>query len=279
MFDYLWKEHRRLVYAMLGFLLLLLLWNWFVLSSIRGDSARLEQDLTTMRNNYTVQVAQGVPTESILQAARKDRDDMKKLLGDLKGDLEIKIPDSIKVGGQGSDAVTAFQFKFDEMEKGAQRQAQQTARGFVLPQKYSQKVPEFRNEVTPERASDFLTRAALGFKLLGWCIDSGLDKVTGLEIFASTDPRSLPEINRSALMDAYLISFQGSGKTEGVFKLLHRLQQRGDFVSVETLRIMKKDPTVDLVEVDLLCGGLVLNTDQPPVAKEKEDDQNKENPQ
>src|SRR5262245_33388121 len=78
--EYFWKENKRFVVAVGGGLLLLLVYNWLVLSKIRAGAADAANARSREKRDLERKMSQGVPNDDGLVAGRRDRDQNRKLL-------------------------------------------------------------------------------------------------------------------------------------------------------------------------------------------------------
>src|SRR5688572_1768799 len=154
--EYFWKENKKFVLAVGGGFIFVLLYYSFVLGPIRDGAALAVRDRTKAKQEIERRMQQGVPNEEGLVAARKDRDQNKRMLAKLPEEVGFTLPDrfTIRKGDKNKDLTEYYQNLKLDLLKELQKKSIEGK--LIFPQQVG--LPD---EIGEDNAAEVLARLAI----------------------------------------------------------------------------------------------------------------------
>ncbi|HXX92198.1 MAG TPA: hypothetical protein VEN81_01105 [Planctomycetota bacterium] len=235
--DYFWKENKRFVILVGAGFLGLILYNSFVLGPLAraADQARLK--LQREKTELKVRMANGVPSEDSLRAARASRDRMKQSLGSLVKDVAFSVPDKFRKPSNES-AKTHFESLNIDLYKELHQKAVNAKIAFPANVGL--------DSVNDENAAEYLLRLAVVEELSRVAIGAEVEKIEILDGLASAGSRDEAPGKKAAYLTKVGAYMKFSGKAEAVFRVLHGVQRKGQYLAVTNFEAQRDDQTKDL---------------------------------
>ncbi|MBV8880343.1 MAG: hypothetical protein JO332_10285 [Planctomycetaceae bacterium] len=247
--EYFWKENKRFVLAVGGGLAFLLLYQSLVLGKIRGAAELADRTRRNKKAEIEKKMAQGVPTDETLSAARRDRDNNRKVLAGMAPDTAFTLPERFL---KPKRDVKAYYDNL-KIELTNQLNEKATAGRVAFPQNLG--LPE---DVTEENASEMLLRLAVVERLVGLCIDAECEKIESVNALHGADQDERTS-KKSKFLTKYSVFVRFHGKAESVFKVIHGAQKKGSYLAVTQFEMSRPDATKDVFEASL--GAALLKVD------------------
>ncbi len=248
--EYFWKENKRFVAAVAGGLVFLLLYQSLVLGKIRGAADAAERRRISEKRDLERKMAQGVPTDDSLAQARKDRNLNRSTLAKMGPETTFTIPERFL---KPKRDVKAY-YENLKIELINQLGEKAVAGRVSFPQTVG--LPE---DVGDESAAEMLMRLAVVERLTNLCIEAECEKIETINAVhgADQDERSS---KKSQFITKYSVFIRFQGKAEAVFKVVHGVQKKGQYLAVTQFDMSRPDATKDVFEASL--GVALLKVDE-----------------
>ena len=243
--EYFWKENKRFVIAVGGGLAFLILYQALVLGKIRGAADLAERNRRSKQSEIERKMAQGVPTDESLAAARKDRDLTRKTLAQMAPDTAFTIPDRFYKPKMRPKELKAY---YDDVVITLTEELREKGTNGRLQFPATLGMPD--NTVNDDNAAEMLLRLALVERLSILCIDSGCEKIETISPVhgADQDDRSS---KKSRFLTKYSVFIRFSGPVQSIFKVIHGAQKKGSYLAVTQFELSRPDATKDVFEAAL----------------------------
>jgi hypothetical protein len=239
--EYFWKENKRFVMAVGGGLVFLILYQALVLGKIRGAADLAERTRRNRQLEIERKMAQGVPTEETLVAARRDRDLSRKVLAAMAPDTAFALPERFQ---KPRSRVKEY---YDNLviELTDQLKEKATNGRVAFPQNLG--LPD---TVLEENAPEMMLRLAVVERLVTLLVDAGCEKIESINPLhgADQDERSS---KKSRFLTKYSVFIRFSGSAESIFKVIHGAQKKGSYLAVTQFEMSRPDATKDVFEAGL----------------------------
>jgi len=246
--DYLWKENKKFVLAVVGAFVFLLLYNSFVLSPISKAASSAASTRVNKKKELERRMAQGVPNDDGLVAARRDRDQNRKLLSAMAPEVAFTIDDKFH-----KPKKKDLREYFDNLKLDLVEQLKKKAVEGRVALTSNIGMPE---DISDETAAEALARLALVERLVLLAIDSGVEKIDVVDSQQDRDDRGA---KKSQYLTKYSVVMKIVGKSESVFKLVHGAQKKGSFLAVTQFEMGRPDATKDLFEASITTALLKID--------------------
>ena len=244
--DYFWKENKRFVLATAGAFVFLLLYNSFVLSPISKAASAAAATRTNKKRDLERRMAQGVPNDDGLVAARRDRDQNRKLLSAMAPEVAFTIDDKFH-----KPKKKDLREYFDNLKLDLVEQLKKKAVEGRVALTSNIGMPD---DISDETAAEALARLAVVERLVLLAIDSGVEKIDLVD--APMDDRGA---KKSQYLTKYSVVMKIVGKSESVFKVVHGAQKKGSFLAVTQFEMGRPDATKDLFEASITTALLKID--------------------
>jgi len=239
--DYFLKENKKFLIAVGAGLLVAFLYNAFILKPLSKSADRAKAVLQREKEDLKRSMENGVPSEDSLVAARAARDGSKRTLRDLVRDVEFKVPDRFKKPERES-AKSYFENQIIDLHKELHRDAVKAQINFpATPAGLG-----FGDQVSDEVAPEYLQRLAVVSRVVQVAIEAGVDKIEVIDGLAGTGSRDEAPARKSSFLGKHNVFMKFSGKAESVFKVLHGVQRKGQYLAVTSFEALRDDATKDL---------------------------------
>jgi hypothetical protein len=247
--EYFWKENKKFVIAVGAGLLAMLLYNILVLGPVGSSADRAKRNLLREKAELKALMANGVPSDDSIRAAKQSRDRLKQTLATLVADTVFKAPDRYRKPDRES-AKSHFESLSIDVAKELRDKA--TSGKVAFPS-----LVDFGGQVTDEAAPEYLLRLAIVERLAQIAIESEVDKIEAI------DPLAGQARDEGAKKGSYLAKFgvymKFAGKAESVFKVLHGVQKKGQYLSVSGFEAVRDDSTKDQFVATLSVAALKVD--------------------
>jgi hypothetical protein len=235
--EYFWKENKKFVIAVGAGLLGIILYNSFVLGPLGRSADAAKSKLQKEKTELKVRMANGVPSEDSLRAARASRDRSKLSLAALQKEIDFKAPDKFKKPSSES-AKTHFESLSIDLYK--------ELHGKAVGAKIAFPAHLGLDQVNDDNAKEYLERLAIVERVAQVAIDAEVEKIEALDGLAGSGSRDEAPSKKSTFLSKYAVFMKFSGKAESVFKVLHGLQKKGVYLAVTNFEAVRDDATKDL---------------------------------
>ena len=259
--DYFWKENKKFVIATgAGLLVLVLYWS-FLVSPFRKEAARAASDRLRERREYETLISQGVPAKDAPAAAALDRDESQKVLASLLKDIAFKPAKRFEMPpkeakGHYEDLKLNVQ---TELKEKAAKAKIDFAGGLGMGD-------DVRDDLLPE----LLLRLAVVERVVDAAVAAGVEKIEAVDGLANAGD-SGPALKKGAFLNAYSVFLKVRASSEAAFRILHGVQQKGNYLAVTQFAWAQDDPARDLGAVSLTVAVLRVDEKAPlePKAEER----------
>jgi hypothetical protein len=242
--EYFWKENKRFVLAVAGGLAFLILYQSLVLGRIRSAGDLAERTRRNRQLEIERKMAQGVPTEESLVAARKDRDLTRKTLADMVPATAFVVPDRFQKpkGARPKDVRENYE---DQVIKLTEELKEKATNGRLsFPPTVG--MPD-NTTVADDAIPELLLRLAVVDRLATLCIDSGCEKIESINPMHGADQDDRAS-KKSRFLTKYSVFIRFSGTAESVFKVVHGAQKKGSYLAVTQFEMSRPDATKNVFE-------------------------------
>lgn len=237
--EYFLKENKKFVIAVGAGLLVALLYNVFVLGPLGRSAAAAKKGLETERGVLKARMANGVPSPESLRSATVARDRAKQTLSTLVTETSFKAPDKFRrperVSGKSHFEDLKLNLYTDLHQKAVNGK-------IAFPATLG-----MGDSVTDEEAPEFLLRLAVVERLAQAAIDAEIGKIEAIDGLAGVGSREEGGgTKKAAYLTKHGVFMKFSGKAESVFKVLHAVQRKGQYLAVTNFEALRDDGTKDL---------------------------------
>jgi hypothetical protein len=246
--EYFWKENKKFVLAVAGAFVFLLLYNSFVLSPISKAASTAASTRANKKRELERRMAQGVPNDEALQAARNDARQNKGLLAKMSPEVAFAIDDKFH-----KPKKKDLREYFDNLKLDLMEQLKKKAVEGRVALTSNIAMPE---DISDETASEALARLAVIERLVLLAIESGVEKIDVVDGLHDRDDRGS---KKSTYLTKYSVVMKIVGKSESVFKLVHGAQKKGSFLAVTQFDMGRPDATKDLFESSITAALLRID--------------------
>jgi len=242
--EYFWKENKRFVIAVAGGLAFLILYQSFVLGKIRSAADLAERTRRNKQLEIERKMAQGVPTDDTLVAARRDRDQNRKVLATMAPETAFTVPDRFfKPRLRGKDLKEHYDDQVirltDELKEKATNGRLAFPPTLGLP-----------DTVSEDSLAEMLVRLAVVERLATLCIDFECEKIESINPLHGSDQDERSS-KKSRFLTKYSVFIRFSGKAESIFRVVHGAQKKGSYLAVTQFEMSRPDATKDIFEAGL----------------------------
>jgi hypothetical protein len=248
--EYFWKENKKFVIAVGAGLLVMILYNALVLGPVGSSADRAKRNLLKEKAELKALMANGVPSDDSIRAAKQSRDRLKQTLGTLAADTVFKAPDRYKKPDRES-AKSHFESLSIDVAKELRDKA--TSAKLAFPS-----LIDFGGQVTDEVAGEYLLRLAIVERLAQVAIESEVDKIEVIDPLAG-QARDEVAAKKGNYLTKYGVYMKFSGRAEAVFKVLHGVQKKGQYLAVSGFEAVRDDSTKDQFVATLSVAALKVD--------------------
>lgn len=241
--EYFWKENKRFVVAVGGALVFLLLYNSFVLGPIKKGAADAERDRAKAKSDIERRMQQGVPNDDGLVVGRKDRDQNRKLLGQMTPEVVFTIPDRFQKPKKGN--IKSF---YDDLKIELTKSLQEKAVAAKVSMPQSLGLPD---DISDDTALEVLSRMAVVDRMVTLAVDSDIEKIELVDGQYGVERDDRGPAKKSQFLTKFSVFLKMSGKAESVLRVVHGAQKKGSYLAVTQFEISRPDATKDLFEASM----------------------------
>lgn len=243
--EYFWKENKRFVIAVGGGFFVLLFYFIFVLWPIRAGAAEAANRRIRERRELERRMAQGVPTPDGLAAGRRDRDQTQKELAKMSPEVTFTLSDRF-VKPKKEDIKSYY----DNLKLNLTKELQQKATSGKVAFPQTLGLPD---DVGDDNAVEVLSRLAIVDRLVNLAVDSEAEKIDVIDAQYGTqgDTRGGPAVKKSTFLTKYSVFMKMTGKVESVFRVIHGIQKKGNYLALTHFELGRTDATKDLFEASI----------------------------
>ena len=235
--EYFWKENKRFTIAVGAGLLGLILYNGFVLGPIGRSADQAKSRLQKEKAELKARMSNGVPSEDSLRVARATRDRTKLSLAALVKDVDFKAPDKFKKPER-EGAKTHFESLNIDLYKELHQKA--VSAKIAFPANLGM------DQVNDDNALEYLQRLAIVERVAQVAIDAEIEKIEVIDGLSGAGSRDEAPSKKTSFLTKYAVFMKFSGKAESVFKVLHGIQKKGQYLAVTNFEAARDDATKDL---------------------------------
>ena len=257
--NYAWKERKKFAVPVGAGAFGLLVWYFFVLSSLNSSTDKLVQQRRGAEGQLRQRLQAGVPQPETVDKAERDQKQLKKELIEIRDLLEFKVDEAFRAK-EGENLQTKMGRQRDEVrlaveKRGGERGFPPIDTRFGFPSSFA----ELPDTVLPE----WLIRLAVVRHLCFLAMDCGVEKLELVEVIPiEHQEEALAPADR--FMGRLTVKFRVLGNSDSIMKVVHGLQQKGGkYLALEACSIKIADPTRDLLGAEIAAGALVIHPDKP----------------
>lgn len=252
--DYFWKENKKYLAVVGGALVVVFLYNSFVLSGFRKGAAAAERNLANERARVEKLLAHGEPGEDALNLARNERTQSKKQLATALEEMSFKVTDRFKRPASGVKDIV------DNLRLNLPKELHD----YAVKSKIACPVNIGVGDDLPEAvAEEVLLRLAAAEKVVKLAVDSRVEKIDLVNVMDQVDQKTEPVTRKGAFLNRYSILIKFSGTPEAVFKVLHGVQKKGSYLAVTSFALDRPNMAKRLLEASLQVAVLKLDEKSP----------------
>jgi hypothetical protein len=248
--DYFWKENKKFVLAVGAGLMAMLLYQLLVLGPVGSSADRAKRNLLKEKAELKALMGNGVPSDDSIRAAKQSRDRLKQTLGTLVADTVFKAPDRYKKADRDS-AKSHFESLSIDVAKELRDKA--TSAKVAFPS-----LIDFGGQVTDEVAPEYLARLAIVERLALLAIESEVEKIEVIDPLPGGARDEGPG-KKGNFLTKLGVFMKFTGKAESVFKVLHAVQKKGQYLSVSGFEAVRDDSTKDQFVATLSVAALKVD--------------------
>jgi len=242
--DYVWKVHKKFLITVGGGILGLILYNAFVLSGLRAAADQATRRLDEERQNLEDRMKKGEPTDDILRQAEGARDHTVKQLASLTVDVAFRPPDRFKRPDSGARAY----MENLKLNLPKELHAAAVKARVSCPEKVG-----LDDAFPDEMAEEVLLRLAVLERVVTAALAAGVEKIEALDAMHGVDQKLVPSAVPGAFVNRFSVLIKFTGKSESVFKLVHSLQRKGQFLGLSHFEYDRPNTTKDLLSATLVA--------------------------
>jgi hypothetical protein len=252
--EQIFTNHRNLILGFGGGLIAAFCIYFLMVSPMfaAADKANQEWDLTKMRLESKLQT-HGLPTESALEAARGDTDQLGRDMLNLTESIQFAFPpDFVLDEVTSKDAVFYYQDTRQGVIKALDRLASE--KDVTLPEDIG-----FPEEVKENMAQALLYRLAVMQHSLTVALENGIDTI--VEVQPVETRELLKSLEAKGFTARYPATFTVEGAAGSVMALLHGLQQTPTYLAVDQFKVTNENPLTDRLRATFSVSGIGINLD------------------
>lgn len=247
--EYFLKENKKFLLLVGAGLLFLLFYNWLVLGKIRGAADAADRARKNKKSEIERKMAQGVPTDESLSAARKDRDYTRRVLAATIPDTAFNLPEKFQ---KPKRDVKAYYDNL-KIELTSQLQEKATNGRVAFPQTLG--LPEDVNE---DSVAEMLARLAVVERLVTLVVDNECEKIESINALHGSDADDRSS-KKSRFLTKYSVHLRFSGKVESIFKVVHGAQKKGSYLALSQFELSRPDATKDVFDAVMVVSLLKVD--------------------
>lgn len=240
--EYFLKENKKFLLAVGGGLVVLVLYHSLVLGRIRGAGDAAERTRKTRKAEIERKMANGVPTDDGLVAARRDRDQNRKVLASMAPDTAFTLPERFQKPGK-----SPVKDHYDDQLIKLTEELKEKATNGRLSLPATLGMPD---TVTAEAAPEMLLRLAIVDRLVNLCVDAECEKIESIDPLYGADQDERTS-KKSRFLTKYSVFIRYSGKAESIFRVVHGAQKKGSYLAVTQFEMSRPDATKDVFDASL----------------------------
>lgn len=238
--DYFWKENKKFVIALAGALVVVYLYNAFVLGPIKAGSASLARDRRLREGEFKAAVAAGVPSEDVLHLARGELKRTRDLLASLREDVAFKEAERFRKSPGGEPLKAHYLFLKDDLHKELKDKAKSTG---LFPANFM--LEAAGDAISEDLARELLLRLAIVERLVQVAVDAKVDRIETIDALSGAERKDEAVTRKGAFLNKYSVYMKFKGDAQSVFKVLHGAQRKNAFLAVSHFECAQDDPSKD----------------------------------
>lgn len=257
--NYAWQERKKFAVPVAAGAFGLLVWHFFVLSSLNSSTDKLVQQRRGAEGQLRSRLQAGVPQPETVDKAERDQKQLKKELLEIRDLLEFKVDEAFRAK-EGQNLQEKMGRQRDEVRQAILKRSQE--RGFpeIDPRLG---YPSSFLEMPEPVLAEWLIRLAVVKHLCFLAMDSGVEKLELVEV-VPVEQREEALAPADRFMGRLTVKFRVLGSSDSIMKVVHGLQQKGGkYLALEACAIKIADPTRDLLGAEIAAGALVIHPDKP----------------
>jgi hypothetical protein len=258
--DLFWRENKRFLLGVGAALLVGLLFHVLVIGPAREAAAAARAENRTIQEKLAKLLeGSGQPTAEILDRARGDLERLEKHMRSVVTDLTVAVPAELVVPKSEKTPGFFFDTQLNRLKGEMKRKAPKAgpdgvripADPFVFPPS-----PDTRT------APEFLLRLALVNRIVQAAFDAPVAEIMSLQPLPGL-AQGAQEFSPNAglFIQRHPVDAQFRASFEKFLHVLHGLNQKGAFLSVERVRFAKEDQLAPTGLVEISASGLTFNAD------------------
>jgi hypothetical protein len=261
--DYFWKENKKYVIAVAGGVVAAILYWSFVIAPIRKDADGLVKKLRDEHRALQENMAKGVPTPETLDLARRDVERARQQLTAFREDLAFKEGERFQAPKKEVKA------HLDNVKLDLYKELKDKAKALnAFPPQANFDMTAAGDEVSEDLARELLLRLALVERLVLLAIDCKVDKIEKVDALYGVSEKSEPVTKKGVFLNKYSVSMSIRGEAMSIFKFVHGVQKKGEYLAVSHFEFTRDDPTKDYFGA-MVAVTLLKADDKLPIEPEK----------
>lgn len=252
--DYFWKEHRTFLAAVGGAVAAVILYNALVLGPLREAARSAAAQRERDRRDLEARAAQGVPSEETSRLARAEREQARKALTALAAEAAFRPADRFRKPAEGARA------HYEDLKiKLAEELRQKAVKARIPLAPFS-----IADDGGDERVEENLLRLAAVERLATLAIESEVERIEAIDASAGPPAREAdPSGPKSSFVTPYGVLMKFAGRAESVFKVLHGVQKKGQYLAVTQFEARRSEASKDLYQATLTVALLRVDEKAP----------------
>ena len=259
----MWKEDKRFTIVVASMAVIYLLYHWQVLSSIQDEAVKISNDLVNRQNTVKQLLKDGVVSDSAIVKAEVDIKHSDELLLSMKKDIYLKVDNEFKLPKDEKSPRVYFQQTLLKAKGNLETAAVKKDVGMPKGESLG-----FSIDIGEKDSSEMLKRLGIVEKVFRRAISAGVSNITAINPVYNVEganwQRGSSGYKKGAFLNAFFVEVKLNGTSESIFRLLHDLQRKNDFLTIRKFLIKKDDPTVDLLQAEIVAGGLIIDEQGSP---------------
>ncbi len=262
------KENKVYVITVGSMVSGVLLLYLFILSPISSESEMIHAKLRMQENVYRSKAQRGVPDEGALSDARRELNAERAALKNEVTRVQVALEK--KFLSKGDDGYRA---KFEEMKL--------TVRDRLRDLNGKRGLGEFPSDLgwqgvsldSKEEGREALLRLGVGQGVLEALISSlgKGEKIESVNIFEDWDRNQ--EEEKATFLRRIPVRVKVKAASRSIFQAVHRFQKAGSYFNLEAMKVTQEATTGgDLLEVDMVLSGILIDPDAPPPVMASEEE-------
>lgn len=255
--NYAWQERKKFAVPVGVGAFVLLVWYFFVLSSMNSGADRAVAQRKLEENNLRARLEAGDPSPDTVARAERDEKRLKDEIKAIRADMEFKVEEALQLK-EGENAPEKLSRQREVIRDILKKKCFERAFPELDPRLG---FPQSLKDLSDPVVAEWLIRLGMVRRICLEAIDSGLERLEMTEVVpGGSEHQEDPIIQEGRFLNRLTMKFKVTGPAAGILKLIHALQQKGaGYLALEALVIEKSaEPTRDIMKAEATVSALVV---------------------